>query len=165
MSSHTELPFVVFGSRFVEGRGDFKHAELNRVLRRRTSLVNRREPTLLYPFSTYDADDLVLRYVVTGLLAWLNKNRPQSFAELTDGRAVADIVKIVHPHYKHMGERHRNDLRKKVKKRLGGLLDRAEFREIRGKRRQGPLTAPALQKFKEVCGNIIDERRVQTTLD
>lgn len=165
LSPHTELPFIVFGSRSVEGKRDFGHADLNRGLCRRTSLANSREPTLFYPFSTNDDDDLILRYAVTGLLIWLNKNRPQSFADVTDDRTVADIVKIVHPQYKRMGAKHRNDLRKKVKKILGGLLDRVEFKEIRKKRRQGPLSAPVLQKFKDICRDIIDKRRVQTTLD
>ena len=165
LSAHTELPFVVFSTMFIEGKGNFGHPDLDRVLHQQTSIATKYEPTLLYPFSLDDNEYLILRHVIRGLMVWLVSNRPKSYCELTKDKTLLDILKIIHPHYKHMGEKHHNDLRDKIKKALASILDRSEFNAIRKKILEGEATVPIWQKFAEQCLMIIEERKVQTTLD
>lgn len=165
LRGHTDLPFVVFGSEFVEGKGDFGHDDLNRSLCKQTSLSNMTEPVQFYPFSACDDDPLILLYIMTGILAWVRKSRPKSLSDLTTHEALTDLLKTAHPKYKYMGEKHRNDLRSRVKKTLGTVLERDELKSIKDKSLEGRLSPATLQKFLEQCEEIIEERKVQTTLD
>ena len=165
LRTHTTLPFIVFDGGRVEGKGDFGADALNRALNRGASLAGMYEPTNFYPFSHDDNEELIVKHVITGLLAWLNKNRPKSLDSLVDDEVATAILKIVHPQYKHMGERYQNMLRSKVKKIFASLVSRKEFKAIKDKRVDGQLTAPVLQRFKEQCQSIVKNRMVQVTLD
>lgn len=163
--AHTELPFVIFGEASFRGQGNFGHADLDRTLCRRTSLVRRREPTAFYPFSINDDEHLILRHVLYGLILWINKNQPQSYSDLTKNKTLIDLLKIIHPHYKRMSEKHRNDLRNKVKKVFNSFLDRKELKVMHAKMLEGEVTAPLWQKFQEQCKEAMAQREVQATLD
>lgn len=165
LSTHTNFPFVVFGSEFVEGEGDFGHDDLNLRLCKRTSLLNKQEPRLFYPFSVSDDDHLVLQYTMTGILAWIGKKRLESFSELARDETLSNILMIIHPQHKYMGERHRNDLRNRMKKALETVLDRDDFKLIKKSGQEGRMTASTLQNFGELCREIVEEQKVRTTLD
>ena len=162
---HTTLPFIIFEKNRVRGKGDFGHGDLNRVLYKGASLSNMHEPTVFYPFSIEDGDDLIIRHVIIGLLFWLNKNRPKSLNTLIDDKVVSEILKNIHPHYKHMGVKYQNTLSSKVKSMITSLISRKEFKTVKKKRLDGQLTPSTLKRFKEQCQTIIDDRKVQTTLD
>lgn len=165
LSAHTELPFVVFGAMFIEGKGDFAHDNLNRVLHQQISIGDKHEPTLLYPFSLDDDEYLILRHVIRALIVWLGRNCPKSYSELIKRETLIDILKIMHPHYKHMGDKHRHALQNKTKKTLASILDRNEFNTIRNKMLEDEVTTSLWKKFTEQCLEVIEERKVQPTLD
>ncbi len=104
LRNHTDLPFVLFGRKFVEGRGDFGHDHLNQSLCKQSSLSSKFEPMLFYPFSACDDDPLILLHVMVGLLAWVRKSHPKSLSDLTKHETLTDLLKAVHPKYKYMGE-------------------------------------------------------------
>lgn len=162
--AHTALPFILFDGGRVEGRGDFGADRLNRVLTGGASLAGMYEPTNFYPFSRDGNEELAAKHVMTGLSAWLSKSRPKSPDRLVDDEVALAIPKIVHPQYKHMGERRQNMPCSKVKKILASLVSRrVQGNQGQEGRRQACRTsAPKIQRG---CQTIVKNRMVQITLD
>lgn len=165
LQQHTTLPFVVFAESGVKGEGDFGLESLNKVLCRGASRTSMVEPTSHYPFSHEDDSSLIVKYVIQGVLFWLNRNRPESLGRLIDDKVACTILKTIHPHYRHMGERHQNALLLKVKNMIASLVSHKEFRMIKDKRLDGQLAPPVLQRFTEHCQAIVKDWKVQARLD
>ena len=128
------------------------------------SLAGMYEPTNFYPFSRDGNEELAAKHVITGLSAWLSKSRPKSPDRLVDDEVVLAIPKIVHPQYKHMGERRQNMPCFKVKKIFASLVSRrVQGNQGQEGRRQACRTsAPKIQRG---CQSIVKNRMVQVTLD
>ena len=113
LSSHTKLPFIVFGGAFVKGVGSFGQPKLDKALRKGVSLRGSREPLCLYPFSLDDPPSVALRFIISGIVSCIVKSRAEA-RDFTTEEGMADAIKAIHPFYDRIGTRHAKLLVKKA---------------------------------------------------
>lgn len=162
----TSQPFIVFGDGYVEGRGDFRSAMLERALQRTPIPDTSIEPTKYYPFSHDETIYVIAPYALKGMMLCIMKKDPNFRFNFDEDAAITAILKSTHAYYNRISPKHKKELKKKTKKILKQIYHSNEdFAAQLDKLRSDKPSPVTIQKFNSICKKIIKDFAVQERLD
>jgi len=161
LEPHTQLPFITFSQKKVQGQGDFGIKQLNEKLCNPTSLEDMREPTGYYPFSPDDEDYVIAPHVLRGLISYLVMKGHKTQPQIKDPNTALEILKLIHP-YNLISTRHKDNLTKKIETMIGIFLKSSnEFNEQVSKIEKGEYNISTLRSLGKICEALIVEYESQ----
>ena len=161
LEHHTNLPFITFGARSVEGHGKFASSEINLKLSSPTPLDPAGEPTSYYPFSPTDKDAVVVVHVLRALTSCLTVRR--TAIKLTDPELIDRLFLVLDPG-EIIGSKHAKDMKARIREIISVLLDSNAKLKDRASKLEAHYGAATVRALHRACADIVEQHDGQARI-
>jgi hypothetical protein len=165
------FPFLTLSPQELTKSGKFSKRELERAFENRISRNGLVEPTSYYPFSEMDTQGVIVKHIITEMIAILQDKRKRSLDVLARATyANHDVMKSIHKMYDLMRRDQRETLSSRVfdvvthlQRTYGDFTN--QLLEIQSRQRQGEDAHIAISNLGVRAQEIIDKEEQQSDLD
>ncbi len=164
-----DVPIITFGTEHIEKTGQFHNPRLNSVFNQPISLIGKSAPTLYYPFSEYDPQAYIARFVIQGLLQVASK-KPRNEISVFDENLITrdEILKyIFNPVFDALSKDHQGHLKDKIKEVVRWIMADQKMKEAFGsiEQRGGYKLKRPLDKLRKASNQFLANLETQGKLD